>query len=60
MAELTPAWRKSTYSGNGIDCVETGSARGLVLVRDTKLNGSGPVLRLTPDEWRRFTKSIKG
>lgn len=48
-------WRKSTHSGtNGGDCVEAGTAPGAVLVRDTKDRGNGPVLRVTPADWRRF------
>jgi hypothetical protein len=53
-------WRKSTYSsGNGGQCVEAGHAAGTVLVRDTKDNGLGPVLRVTPSDWRRFTATIR-
>jgi hypothetical protein len=53
-------WRKSTYSGNGgVDCVEVGPARGAVLIRDTKDNGSGPVLRVTAAEWQRFTRVVR-
>jgi hypothetical protein len=59
MERLTPAWRKSSYSGNGANCIETASAPGLVLIRDTKDKGHGPVLRVSPAEWRRFTKSIE-
>jgi Domain of unknown function (DUF397) len=61
MERLNPAWRKSSYSGNGgANCIETGIAPGAVLVRDTKDRGSGPVLRVTPADWRRFTASVKG
>jgi hypothetical protein len=61
MERLNPAWRKSSYSGNGgANCVETGAAPGAVLVRDTKDRGSGPVLRVTHADWRRFTASVKG
>jgi hypothetical protein len=56
---MTPDWRKSSYSGNGINCVEAGRAPGTVLVRDTKDHGNGPVLRFTPESWTRFTASIK-
>jgi hypothetical protein len=53
-------WRKSTYSGNGgIDCVEAGHVPGAVLVRDTKDNETGPVLRLTPADWHRFTLAVR-
>jgi hypothetical protein len=48
------AWRKSTYSGgNGGNCVEVGTASGVV-VRDTKNNGSGPVLDFPADAWTAF------
>ena len=60
MERLNPDWRKSSYSGNGgANCVETGSVPGAVLIRDTKDHGNGPVLRVTPAAWRRFTASIK-
>jgi hypothetical protein len=52
-------WRKSTYStSNGGNCVEVGNA-DRVLVRDTKQAGTGPVLRFTPDAWRRFADRVK-
>lgn len=59
MEQVDSGWRKSSYSGNGINCVELGSRPGAVLVRDTKDNGTGSVLRLTPGDWKRFTASIK-
>lgn len=59
MERLTPLWRKSSYSGSGINCVEAGAAPGAVLVRDTKNHGNGPVLRIAPGDWKRFTTSIK-
>ena len=53
-------WRKSTHSGgSGGECVEAGTARGVILVRDTKDHGNGPVLRVTPRDWKRLTASIK-
>jgi len=59
--DITPGWRKSSYSsGNGGNCVELGSAPGAVLVRDTKDNGQGPVLRVTPADWTRLVKSVRG
>lgn len=52
-------WRKASYSGNGgQDCVEV-AANGPVLVRDTKDRGTGPMLRITSADWRRFTGGIK-
>ena len=60
MERLDPRWRKATHSANGgADCVETGSIPGAVLIRDTKNRGLGPVLRISPNDWQRFTTSIK-
>ena len=53
-------WRKSTHSGNGGGgCVEAGHVPGAVLIRDTKHNGAGPVLRVTPTAWARLTTAIR-
>ena len=55
------SWRKSSYSNNGGgNCVEAGHIPGAVLVRDTKDNGTGPVLRVTPSDWGRLTTAIRG
>ena len=55
MEALGPRWRKSSYSGNGGDCVEVaahdhGNEAGRVLVRDTK-DRTGPVLRFSVAAW---------
>jgi hypothetical protein len=53
-------WRKSTYSNNGgLQCIEAAHAPGAVLIRDTKDNGAGPVLRVTPADWTRFARAIR-
>jgi Domain of unknown function (DUF397) len=53
-------WRKSSYSGDGgSNCVEIADDASRVLVRDTK-DKIGPVLRFTPDAWRRFADHMKG
>lgn len=53
-------WRKSTYSSNGgASCVEVGQATRLVAVRDTKQNGTGPVLRFSPAAWQKFADQVK-
>ena len=54
-------WKKASYSGNnGGGCVETcGHEDGSVLVRDTKDNGTGPVLRFLPGEWDAFIAGAK-
>ncbi len=59
MEQLTPGWRKSSYSGNGgANCVETGNAPGMVLVRDTT-DRDGTTLSLTASAWRAFTANVK-
>jgi hypothetical protein len=58
--KISPRWRKSSYSGNGgSDCVEVGNDARRVLVRDTKDHGQGPVLRFSPEAWRRFADRVK-
>jgi hypothetical protein len=52
-------WRKSSYSGTGGgSCVEAADVGGRILVRDTT-NGGGVVLSISPDEWLRFTGTVK-
>ena len=54
-------WRKSSYSGaNGGNCVEVAGHGNRVLIRDTKQDGTGPVLRFSPGAWRGFAERIKG
>ena len=53
-------WRKSTYSSNGgASCIDVGQAARIVAVRDTKQNGTGPVLRFTPAAWHGFAEQVK-
>jgi hypothetical protein len=53
-------WRKSSYSDNGgTACVEAAHTSGAILVRDTKDDGTGPVLRLTSANWRAFTAGVR-
>jgi hypothetical protein len=55
-----PAWRKSSYSGgNGGACVEVASHGGLILIRDTKNHGHGPVQRYAPAAWRAFVSRLR-
>jgi Domain of unknown function (DUF397) len=59
MEQLTPGWRKSSYSGNGgANCVETGNAPGAVLVRDTT-NREGETLAFSAQAWRAFAAKVK-
>lgn len=55
----TAHWRKSSYSGHdGGDCVEVAALPGAVAVRDSKDPG-GPVLTLTPAQWRALLGLIR-
>jgi hypothetical protein len=46
-------WRKATGSGDG-GCVEVAYVDGVIGVRDTKDNGTGPVLMFNQREWTAF------
>jgi hypothetical protein len=59
-SDMTGAtWRKSTYSNAQGSCVEAGSVPGRILVRDTTQHGNGPVVSISPADWRRLTASIR-
>jgi len=48
-------WFKSSYSGSGGgDCVEVAAGLDAVYVRDSKVAGGGPVLRVGRGEWAAF------
>jgi hypothetical protein len=47
------AWRTSSYSNIGGNCVEVATAGGIVCVRDSQ-DRPGPVLTFSPQAWRRF------
>jgi hypothetical protein len=53
------AWRTSSYSNNGGNCVEIAAAAGVIGVRDTR-HRAGAVLTFSPDAWKRFAGSLKG
>jgi hypothetical protein len=40
------------------NCVEAADLGSALLVRDTQ-DHTGPVLRFSPDTWRRFTRQVK-
>jgi hypothetical protein len=56
------AWRKSSRSANGGNCVEVAVAAcvsgHMIAVRDSK-DRSGPVLVFAPDEWRAFAAGVR-
>jgi Domain of unknown function (DUF397) len=59
METLDPHWRKSSYSGNGGDCVEVADDHANHLtVRDSK-NPEGVKLAFTTASWRAFTVMMK-
>jgi Domain of unknown function (DUF397) len=52
-------WRKSTYSNSTGGCVEVATARRTVGVRDSKQNGTGPVLAFSAAAWQAFLAQVK-
>ena len=60
MGSSSVRWRKSSFSGgNGGGCVEVADHDGLILVRDTKDGGNGPVHRYTHSEWAAFVAGVR-
>ncbi len=54
------AWRKSSYSANGANCVEVcTSESGTVSVRDSKNVPAGPELAISDQAWSTFVLGIK-
>ncbi len=62
MTTESPRWFKSSYSGNGGQCVEVArnlaSPRGVVPVRDSK-DPHGPALAFSPTAWSAFVAGVK-
>ncbi|WP_327107612.1 DUF397 domain-containing protein [Nonomuraea glycinis] len=54
------AWRKSSYSTDGGNCVEVAPlANDRIAMRDSK-DPHGPALVFNPSEWRAFVSGVKG
>ncbi len=54
------AWQKSSHSGFNNSCFEIARLRSdRIGVRDTKDNGSGPVLVFNQSEWNAFLAGAK-
>jgi hypothetical protein len=51
-------WQKSSYSGNGNNCVEVATNGGRVAVRDTT-DRDGTTEIFNSQAWRRFTVRVK-
>ena len=58
--DLSVKWRKSSYSDNGGNCIETaaGFIPGVVPVRDSK-DPSGPALVFGVDAFTAFVDAVK-
>ncbi|MFD7904166.1 DUF397 domain-containing protein [Kitasatospora sp. NPDC059747] len=52
-------WRKSTFSGQGGDCIEVApNFPGLLPVRDSK-DPQGPTLIFPAEAWRSFVSAVQ-
>jgi hypothetical protein len=58
MRELSSQWRKSSKSDTNGACVETATANGTVLVRDTT-NRNGGTIEFSAAAWFTFLGSVK-
>ena len=56
---LEAAWRKSSRSHANGNCTEAALGDGTVLVRDSKLGASSPVLSFSPADWKTFLEGVK-
>lgn len=53
--EAALSWTKSTYSGDqGGECLELAATPTTIHIRDSKLNPTGPTLRISPATWTAF------
>jgi len=51
-------WHKAAASNGGTNCVEVMETEDGFLVRDTKDDGTGPVLSFTHTEWDAFLAGV--
>jgi hypothetical protein len=55
-----PAWHTSSYSKANGECVEVAVGARVVAVRDTKDDGRGPILVVSPEAWAAFVGAARG
>jgi sarcosine oxidase gamma subunit len=51
-------WRRSERSTHAGNCAEAAKFMGGVALRSSEDNGEGPVVWLSPDEWRSFADGV--
>jgi hypothetical protein len=51
-------WRKSSYSLSNGNCVEVGTGRAMVAVRDSR-DPDGPAIDVSLRAWIEFTEHVK-
>ena len=56
---LEAAWHRSSRSHANGNCAEAALSGGTVLVRDSKLGASSPVLSFSPADWKTFLEGVK-
>jgi hypothetical protein len=54
MSTDTPWMKAARSTGQGGNCVEVRRHGGTIQVRDSKANGTGPILTFTRAEWAAF------
>ncbi|MFB4311724.1 DUF397 domain-containing protein [Actinomadura sp. GTD37] len=60
MTSQYESWQKSSHSAPNGDCVEVSrSPQGTIGVRDTKQDGTGPILDFSPQEWATLIKTLR-
>jgi hypothetical protein len=52
-------WRKARRSVNNGACVEIASVEGSILVRDSKIPSSSPVIGFSASAWQAFLSTTK-
>jgi Domain of unknown function (DUF397) len=58
IAKKPMTWRKSSFSSNGLNCVEVAATQNTMLIRDSK-NDTGPVIGFSEGEWSSFLRGIR-